>query len=200
MKLYVAGEGPNELGGLAGDPAWRDERPGAIHALIDLAVPEASKGVVDGIVWRRIRKYVASTGEPSSKEEQHVHRLALMAHEAGCDGVAFLRDTDGDTGRVSSIRRATEDVRRRYPDLQIWAGTPNQMLEAWIAACVGARRTEGMSGPEAADTLLRHGIRAKDTDAYVDAIQCCNTLPADATSLQRWCSEARQALSPSRAE
>lgn len=70
------------------------------------------------------------------------------------------------------------------------------MLEAWIAALAGEKRSEAMGRDSLTGALVRLGIGGKDTGAMVERVDSAELdgLPADAMSLRAWLDRARRVL------
>lgn len=184
IKVYLAGEGTFELGGRAGHPAYQDERPGVVEALLRLRVPSGWK-VAGARVWKDVPKFKAWPGE--SPERQNVRGAALDAAEAGCDVLVFVRDRDRSVERERAI---TETV-----DALISDGTPVigavalECTDAWILAIDGQKRSEtlGTATAKAARERL-----ASNTAAAVDFLERRGlaAIAPDAKSLLAWLERA----------
>jgi hypothetical protein len=84
LKLLLAGEGMNELGGWDVAPPWRRHPPdpGVLEALLRRIEPEGWE-IVDAVRWKDIRKF--KVGGHREAETRNVLGLALMAREKGYD-------------------------------------------------------------------------------------------------------------------
>jgi hypothetical protein len=138
VRLFFAGEGPDELGEWANGPAYlpsRDEPGGGgvLHAPVGRY---ARYETVAAVKWKAIRKFRA--GDHAKPEYRNVMGLALQADERECDALAFVRDRDGDPEREKDIEHGIERASREFP-VRIVGGTANEELEAWILAMLGAR-------------------------------------------------------------
>jgi hypothetical protein len=107
VKVFLSGEGSNELGSRCGLAAYQsDERPGVLHAL--LARVQPSGWVVGGArTWSTIRKYRA--GKAAHADTHNVLGVALDAKEAGCEVLAFSRDLDRDAAREDVLPRQVRE-------------------------------------------------------------------------------------------
>lgn len=127
--LFVAGEGEHELGRWARSPEYRHDEArtdGVLAALF--ARRDSTARVVDGVAWRRIRKFKA--GAHRSAEVRNLLGAALQAKESGADVFVWVRDTDGKRERRAEIEKgmALLDEERVK-----WAGGPAEpCLEGWI--------------------------------------------------------------------
>lgn len=194
IRIYLGGEGVNELGSRAGHPAYQtDDKPGIIQALL-LKVKADGWCVVGATTWSRIRKYRAKGS--SLNEERNVLGLIEAAKRANADAVAFIRDADGDAKRSEVISNAIVKGGEIFPSLDIIGGTAIPVLEGWILAVRGVRGTEQMSKVKAQSLLVASGITQKETSAMVEAIESMDPdmLPTDAVSLQSWLALAHDAL------
>ena len=138
MKILIAGEGPTELGGWYAESMWREEpiARGVIEALL-LRVCADGWRIVDGITWKRIRKYRA--GQHRSAETRTILGLALDAKERGAAVVAFTRDRDGDLEREADIEAGIARAAELFSDMCIIGGAAREDTEAWILALLGVR-------------------------------------------------------------
>ena len=191
VRVFLCGEGSNELGSRAGDPVYQNDRnPGVLHAL--LCRVQASGWEVGGARdWKRIRKYRVA-GAPHA-DTHNVLGVALDAKEANCQVLAFSRDADTDPERVGAIEDGIARVPLTLaspPDIIGGAAVPT--LEGWILALRGVRRTETMSPQKAASELTKAGIAAKDGTAMVEQVELTDLgkIPADAKSLTMWLGRA----------
>lgn len=198
IRLFLAGEGPNELGRWALEPAYRGDDPGALEALLT-AVRASGWQVEDAIRWQDIRKYVV--GAHGRGEEQNVRRAWHHAHhERGCDALAFTRDRDGDKSRERTILDTVAELESN--GATIAGGVAVECLESWLLAIAGDTRTESLGRLKAAEHLeSKHGVGHKNTGQMVELIQRkgLGEVPDDARSLRSWLEKARSILSVSQA-
>ncbi len=193
IRVFLSGEGPNELGSYAGHPSYRTEDAlGVLHALLKKVEPNGWS-IGGARVWRGIRKYRA---RPSADHEDthNVLGLALDAIEAKCEILAFSRDTDKDPRRAAAIEAGIELIPKTFakaPD--VIGGVAVPALEAWILALLGHHGSEAKNAEE---SLAAKGIAKKDGPAMVDAVTAADLsrIPADAVSLRAWLDRARAVL------
>jgi hypothetical protein len=195
MKVFIAGEGPDELGDWARHPAYRptkreDYARGIIIAL--LARGGIDVEVIDASLWKHIPKFRA--GDHRHPETRTVLGLALRAEEKKCDALVFVRDRDRDEGREQDLEAGISDASARF-SLTIAGGMAVEETEAWILALLGERGSERHA--DAKSTLAtRHEIEScADMVEVIDNADLTK-LPDDAVSLRRWLERAR-ALSDS---
>jgi hypothetical protein len=197
-RVFLAGEGRNELGGWCDRPEYRDStKRGVLEALLKRAVADGWR-VVDAIPWRLIRKY--KVGAFRTAETRNILGLVLRAREADAEVVAFSRDKDSEKAegeeRERSVRLGIEEAGELFPDgPEIVGGMAVQRLESWVLASAGVAGTERMHA--AVDALLQErNIAPKDTSAMVEQIDraALDRLPQDAVSLRTWLARARRAL------
>jgi hypothetical protein len=201
IRVFLGGEGPNELGGWFAEPEFRGESPrvGVLEALLR-RVRADGWDVVGAVRWMKIRKYRA--GGHADDEQRNVLGLALMASEHRADIIAFSRDSDGDRGREASVEAGIAAVGEKFPDgPRVAGGVAVQTVEAWILALAGRSRTEEMSRAKlvpAIEALLGAG-NVKQTDRYIETVEQADLakLAADASSLRRWIERASAALTAS---
>lgn len=190
VDVFLSGEGANELGGRAGHPAYRDERPGVVEALLR-AVRADGWRVAGARPWSKITKLRAS-GPTPKREGQNVLGLVLDAKRAGAHAVAFVRDADDDRERPRVIDEAIAQAGVDFPTIDVIGGTAVPVLEAWVLALQGEHRTEKLSRAASQTALARKGIAPKDTAAMVAVITEAGTrnLAPDATRLLKWLGDA----------
>jgi hypothetical protein len=194
VRLFFAGEGPDELGEWANEPAYRpsEDKPtsgGVLHALVGRY---ARYETVDAARWKTIRKFKA--GDHAKPESRNVMGLALQADERQCDALVFVRDRDRDLERETDIEQGIESASRRF-GVRIVGGTANEELEAWLLAMLGTRTSE--SFPDAKTKLAEmHGMTTREHKCQVVAKAKLDELPEDCPSLQRWLERAKAGLVP----
>ncbi len=200
IKVFLAGEGKNDLGSRIGHRSWQsDDEPGVLHALLSRA--QSTGWIVGGACdWKNIRKYKAKG--PVHAETRNVLGVALDAREAGCQILAFSRDQDKDPRRQDAIEegiRLVPATLSRAPD--IIGGVAIPTLEGWILALLGERGTEEMTPRRAEETLSARALASKDGAAMVRIVEqaALTSLPEDARSLSGWLDRARAVL-PQRVE
>lgn len=191
-KVYFVGEGPNEIGSLAGDPAYRDDKmPGVLQVLLGKVAPT---GWVTGggRPWKvkAVRKLRVNPG--GHADTKHVLALANDALDAGHDVLAFLRDVDGDSERVEAVEQGLRLVAETMASLRCIGVVAIPELEAWVLALCGEWHTETRGKLE--ERLKARGISLKDTAAYVEVAKAADLtrVPEDATSLLLWLRRASE--------
>lgn len=196
IRVIVAGEGKNELGGFAVARAFRgdDPAPGVVEALLRQIRPEGWK-VVDVILWKDIPKLQVGIGKRG--EEHNVHRAVHHARKRGCEILAFTRDRDKAkfAHREADIEQALEALKRDAgAGPRVIGGIAIEKLESWLAAVAGKHGSEALRRPE--EILADLGIEEKDTAAMVRLVEetGLGAIPSDAHSLLRWLDRAREAL------
>lgn len=190
-KVFLAGEGPNDLGGWSGDPAYVDPSVrGAIEALLLQIQPEGWQ-VCGGVNWKRIRK--AKSGESKAAETRNVLGAALQAKEAGADVLVLLRDRDWIPQREKDLATGIRDATARYPQVRIGGGIAIELLESWLLAIGGQAQSEAAT--DAKTSAANLGLR--DTQSKVSHIETCGLgkVAKDAASLRAWIGSVRAALS-----
>ncbi|NUQ78085.1 MAG: hypothetical protein HUU21_31525 [Polyangiaceae bacterium] len=196
-KVFLCGEGSNELGSRFGDAAYQsDERPGVLHALLVRVQPTGWE--IGGVrEWKRIRKY--RRGGPQHKDTHNVLGAALDAKEAGCDVLAFSRDCDRDAHRRDAIEEGIRMVPSTLPSAPaVIGGVAIPTLEGWILALLQELRTEEFTPRRAEQKLEQKGVKLKVTEAMVRVVEEADLskVPSDATSLAAWIARARNVLPP----
>lgn len=191
MKIFLAGEGRDELGFWFDRPdQYRDEKnsPGLIEAL--LTALEIEFLVEEGRQWKQILKYEA--GDHRTKEMKNVLGAVQEALDRECEALVFVRDVDSVPSREHEIKEAIDDAKKKFPELLVCGGVAIRKIEAWILALHGERDSERHAKPE--DILSeKYGIakRAQKVAAVTKA--ALERIPNDAKSLLDWI-EATTAL------
>jgi len=189
ITVFLAGEGPTELGGWAKEKVYRDARPsaGVLEALLR-KMRDTGWGVVDAVCWKNIRKYQA---RPSLGAEIHnVMGVALHATEAGASLVAFTRDRDRDERREIDIRLGIEKATDTLSSCPvIVGGVAIEAIEAWTLALAGQRQSHRHPRPKehlASAGIIDQVAAIEDSDIHSPSL--------DSPSLRAWLDQARGAL------
>jgi len=195
LRVFIAGEGRNELGRRSGSPAYQGERsdPGVIEALLRKVRPTGWE-VSAAVDWKELRKFKARTG--GRGDGANVAKAHLRAREHGCDVIAFVRDRDGVRfePRESDIEAAIAELASAGAGPRVIGGVAIEKLESWLVALAGVSRSEALRRPE--EHLAKQGIDGKDTAAMVAHVDehGIHAVPEDAASLRRWLDRARAVL------
>lgn len=195
VKVYLGGEGANELGSRAGALAYQTgDNPGVVEALLRRVEPHGWS-VIGAIPWRAIRKYRGKG--PSPSEERNVLGLVEMANRADAAVVSFVRDSDNDPDRPKTVTSAIEKAAEIFPRVAVIGGSAIPVLEAWVLAMQGEHGTEELRKAAAQAKLRAKGID-KDTARMTQVVSDADLdrLPEDAASLRSWTSKARNVLPP----
>lgn len=195
IRVIIAGEGRNELGGFATEAAFRKDEPetGVIEALLRQVRPDGWQ-VVDAIPWKKAPKL--QVGIAGKGEALNVQRAYHHAKKRGCEILAFIRDRDGVkfARRETDIERAIVSIAETNEGPALVGGVAIEKIESWVAAIAGAPQSEKLRRPE--EKLEALGIRNKDTAGMVQVVEQygLQSIPVDAESLRRWLERAEQAL------
>jgi len=195
IRVIVAGEGSNELGGFWVEAEFRAEapEPGVIEALLR-QVRRDGWQVVDALRWTKLPKLQVGIGKKG--EEFNVQRAFHHARKRGCDVLVFSRDRDGIkfAHREAEIERAIEALSAVGGGPAVAGAVAIERLEAWVLAIAGVRRSEDLRRPE--DHLADIGAPAKDTAAMVALVENRGlaAIPEDARSFLKWLARAREAM------
>jgi hypothetical protein len=192
IRVFLAGEGKNELGGRIGPPAFhKPEKRGALEALL-LRVRANGWEIGGAREWKSYRKFRARG--VIDAEAHAVVGAALDAREAECHVLAFCRDQDKDEDRNTAIAKGMQCA---GDSPRLIGGVAIPTLEGWILGLLAEEKTESLSPKQAAKRLVELGVPEKDTDAMVAVIENAemNKVPADAESLRNWLLQARTAMS-----
>lgn len=195
IRVILAGEGKNELGEFATEPAFRPEKPmpGVLETLLRHVRPDGWR-VVDAIPWKKTPKLQVGLG--GKGEALNVQRAYYHAQKRGCDIFAFSRDRDHEkfVHRDLEIEQAIEALASSKNHPAIVGGVAIEKLESWVLAVAGIRHSETLRQPE--EKLRELGIPGKDTAAMTQFIADSGfgKIPDDAHSLRRWLERAGRAL------
>lgn len=193
MKVWLAGEGTNDIGSLALGSESTAKYPGVAHVL--LAKLSSKFDVTGGKAWKSVPKLrVGSKGEGA--EAKTVEALQLQATEAGAEALVFVRDRDEDRARERSVNTAIEAARFPLPTA---GGVAVETLEHWLLAIGGQPKSESLSTKRVKAGLQEKAVHLKDTEEYVSWVerQSLDQIPNDARSLQRWLDGVRSLLDES---
>ena len=190
LRVFLAGEGANDLGGWAAHRSYRrPERPGVLEALIR-KVTDSGWVICEAKTWASVKKLRVGRDHA---DIHNVLALALDAYEAECHVLVFSRDQDNDQYRAEAIADGIALAEARYGNsVSIVGGLAVRKLEAWILALKGERRSEEPACPE--DRLAKLGVPRKDTRAMVECVESADlaSLPEDAKSLRAWIALAQR--------
>ena len=192
MKLFLAGEGPDELGEWSAPASQRPGAgiPGVLEALLRRIAPDGWE-ISGAVLWKNIRKF--KIGDRRSPETRNVLGALQMASDEGCDALIFLRDRDRYEDREAAIEQGIEQAASHAPEVAVVGGVAIEELEAWLLAMKGERGSERHAD---AKSVLgeRHGISRRIN--MVELIESCDLdrLPDDARSLGVWLGRAREVL------
>jgi hypothetical protein len=194
VKVFLSGEGPDDLGDWYNERPYRSVPPhiGVIEALLR-NVATVDFTVVDACAWKRIRKY--KSGKHAQPETRNVLGLAVQAEERGCDALVFVRDQDGYADRQTDVEEGVRLVRERGFALALVGGVAVQEIEAWILALLGERGSQRHADAK--------GVLAEkhDISTLADKITAVESaerarIAEDAVSLRDWLAMARAAFAP----
>src|SRR5690242_14932224 len=138
MLIFLAGEGPNDIGGLSASPPYQDDSPGFLQPVIQRSIcPEVT------FAGRKI----AALGKQRIRglKEALSHKSAVataIAEELGADLLIVSTDLDGGSGRKQE-HTVRADLERKLDAIQAGheaaaqgpirciAGIPCRTVEAW---------------------------------------------------------------------
>jgi hypothetical protein len=192
VKVFLGGEGADDLGDWSHPPQYRAHppAPGAIEALAR-KVGVVPIDVIGAVIWKNIKKFRFKP--PVRGEIQNVLGLVIEAEEVGAEVLAFVRDQDGYPDRQDDIEEGIRRARARSDSPQIVGGVAVQEIEAWILALLFEPRSERHADAKAV-LEARHGIADRNGKVAVIDAADLDRLPEDAVSLRSWVSQARVVL------
>jgi hypothetical protein len=160
IRVILAGEGKNELGGFANQQGYRESQPqpGVIETLLRQVRPDGWQ-VIDAIPWKKLPKLQVGIG--GKGEELNVQRAYHHAKKRGCEILAFSRDRDHVkfAHRETEIEKAVQAIAERDDGPALVGGVAIEKVESWIAAIAGVRRSEDVRRPE--EKLAELGVSPK---------------------------------------
>lgn len=193
VKVWLAGEGPSEIG----DRDIGGERVGVLEALLRWVEPTG--WVVDrASLWKRIRRYEAGRALRGAGDDRSVQRLVQLAFEAGCEVVAFSRDRDSDPDRADAIERGIAAAVAARPEIGVIGGIARPCIEGWILALAGVKQTDAMSRPRCDRELADRKLLGDEpaVEAFVAIVERADlgAPPEGCSSLTDWLARARAVL------
>lgn len=198
IKVFLAGEGPNELGGWSKERIYRDGRPllGVLESLARLLAPTGWE-VHDAMVWKDIPKLVVGT-KGKGLERKTLLAARLHAKESGCHVVLFSRDRDGPKKdeREREIEAVLAELDAEDGAVTVAGAVCIERLESWLLALSGRSRTEELGDDKVDAELEKLGVPKKDTRRMLELIarHGLATVPPDASSLRTWMERVGAAL------
>jgi hypothetical protein len=192
MRVFIAGEGPDDIGDWARDPAYHPAHSGGVVESLLRNIHGDGWEIVGGCPWRRIRKFKVGRGLHGD-EVRNVLGAAGEAAELGCDLIAFVRDRDGDLEREVAIEEGIHRATHRGLIPAIVGGVAIEATDAWILALLGEPNSERLRDPKW-QLEEKHGINKAAQKANVAASAHLGNVPGDAKSLRGWINRAREAL------
>ena len=170
-RVFLAGEGPSDIGDLAHEPQYRGDGEGFIQPLLRKLVDDVEiefDGAKIAFLPGKRAAGVIGHGEKA-------RRALALAAASEATAVVFIKDVD----RTAGVKQTERDARRRIDEMrkQIETGfaaarekspelsnvvavaaTPCRMIEAWALADPEALRTVGANPAEAPEhPELLHG-------------------------------------------
>jgi hypothetical protein len=197
IKVFLAGEGRNELGGWWKERIYREERPhlGVLESLARHVVPTGWE-VHDAMVWKDIPKLAIGT-RGMGLERKTVLAARLHATESGCDVVLFSRDRDGPKKdeREHEIEGVLAEL-AADPGVAVAGAVCIERLESWLLALSGRSRTEDFGNAQVDEELAKLGVPKKDTVRMLELVERRGLaqVPGDARSLRTWIDRVRAVL------
>jgi len=192
MRVFLGGEGVDELGRFAHAPAYAvqpvrgrevSKEPGILEALVKRLKKHPIE-LVGGLTWHRIPKGRRSVGIGPA-EVRNVVGLVTDAQDEGCNAVVFVRDRDCDELRAADIEDGIRIAQERFPDVRIVGGSAVEEIEAWLLAMLGERKSESHTHPKE-ELRERHRVSTRHDKTRIVEEARFDQLPEDAASLHQW--------------
>ena len=194
-KVFLAGEGANELGSWAKKPPYQDDsESGVLKALLQ-KIKNDGWQVSGAIRWKNIIKFQA--GHHMGHEERNVLGACLRAIEKNCSIIAFSRDADADESRQERIGKGIKAAYERFnTKIGIIGGCAVPCIEGWILAFLGMTQTEEFASSKACDSLKREVGNEPNTKQMVQIIARTDmkNIAHDARALKEWLKTAQHIL------
>lgn len=136
LKVFLVGEGPNDIGRWAVDETYRDQKSGdgVIGALARRQV-ELGWHVEDGCAWKKLSVFEVGGGLDIDEKRFGIAQQSMR--EADCDVLLYARDVDGDEER----KRLLASLRDAHPEVALAVVDP--CVEGWLLELRGERRKHG---------------------------------------------------------
>ncbi len=186
-RVFLVGEGPNELGGWAKEPQYVDpDEVGVLQALLEGVAPGAFE-VVAARPWsaggRSFRRGGATTAEA-----RRVAAWFLDAQEKHCDLLVYVRAESHAQGRAKGAAD--------HPTVDVVGGLAIQAIEGWLLALRGEPKSERVKARAGKKRVQDAGLTCT-----ADMVECVrgadlDRLPPDAHSLRAWLDQARAVFTP----
>lgn len=195
MKIFIAGEGTDDIGDWAEAPAYLPPTPsgGVVEALLQ-HFSSASWTIAAGCKWSRIRQH-AYGRDLHGRERRRLLGVVDLAIEKGCDAIVFVRDEDGEPGRDEAIEQTIAEVANGWSEIHLAGGLAIVDLDSWILALLGGTKSEQTRN--AKDRLQdSHSIVTGEQKAHAVRTRTLDAIPNDAHSLRRWIERVSRLVSP----
>jgi len=192
-RVFLAGEGKNELGSWAAEKEYQsDSQAGVLKVLLHQKKPAGWK-ICGATQWKNIRKY--KTGDHNEPEIRNIFGACQMARDAGCDCIAFSRDTDGSAVRQREIEQGILDAPKAISNLPGLIGAcAIPVIEAWVLAIADLQGTEKLSTVAAKEKCKKMGNQSTDELVAFIEKSGITKIPSDAYGLNSWLALAEKTL------
>jgi len=172
-RVFLVGEGPDDIGDLAEHPAYRKGREGFLQPILrGLVAGRVELGFDGAKITHLPARPIRNPGKGHARKAAQA--LAL-AHVENADALVFVKDVDRTAGSAASAierRKRIDETRRqivagfeaarsRAPvgkDIAAIAATPCRMIEAWaladwdaVCAAAGAEHPDEAKPPKPED-------------------------------------------------
>ncbi len=194
-RVFLVGEGPNELGGWAKEPSYVDPGElGVLQALLERIAP----GQFEVVAARRWSAGGRSfqRGGATTAEARRVAAWFLDAQEKDCDLLVYVRDEDGDSTRAASHAQGRAKGVTDHPTVDVVGGLAVQAIEGWLLALRGEPKSERVKARAGKKRVNDAGLICT-----ADMVECVrgadlDRLPPDAHSLRAWLDQAHAVFAP----
>lgn len=183
LKVFLVGEGPNDIGRWSVDKTYRDSKSGdgVIGALARRQVEEGWH-VEEGRAWKKLS--VFKVGGGLDVDEKRFSIAKQLMREAGCDVLLYARDVDSDEDRKAllvSLREANTDVGLAVVD---------PCVEGWLLELRGERKKHGWT--KAGSQKALGDLTTSEMESIVSRWDCKTEHLSE--DLRRWLADVARLL------
>src|SRR5258705_10100661 len=144
MRIFLVGEGPHDIGDLAGDPGFRGGQPGFLQPIVEKIV--GARAVFDGSKVALLGKRRVSRRKEALEAQAEL--AAVLAVNAESELLVFVKDLDGGRGPrrrnpAADVQEMSDEIRRGSDfssddELICVPGIACRTIEAWALGDGGA--------------------------------------------------------------
>lgn len=153
MRVFLVGEGPHDIGDLAGVPGFRDGRPGFLQPIVEKVI--GARAVFDGSKVALLGRRRVSRRRQALEAQAEL--AAALAVNAESELLIFVRDLDGGSSPrrrnpAADLQKMSDEIRRGSgsslgDEMACVPGIACRTIEAWalgdgnaVAAACGLQK------------------------------------------------------------